>query len=271
MSFNVMSARLKQCLTAEPKRTFLSPYLTAGFPSKQLTVSLMHEMVKAGADIIELGIPFSEPMAEGVTIQYAMEVALDNHTTVDDVFNMVTEFRQSDSSTAIILMGYMNPVEAYGLSAFAQQAKKVGVDGTIIVDLPPEEGQSLMTIWRSNGLDPILLCSPTTSPERMSLIAEEASGYVYYVSLKGVTGSKAINVNQVAEQYHNRKQALSGLPLFVGFGIKTPEDASNLGQFSDGIVIGAALIETIKSSDEPLVACYNFLFSIKQALGKQAP
>lgn len=267
MNSKANSARLVKKLE-EAGSALLSPYLTAGFPSKALTVPLMHQMVKAGCDIIELGLPFSEPMAEGVTIQHAMEVALANKTTPHDVFDMVAEFRKTDQDTPIIIMGYMNSVEIIGLEQFAKQAQQVGVDGTIIVDLPPEESLSLFKLWQQHQLDPILLCSPTTSEKRMALIAQHASAYVYYVSLKGVTGSQSIDIANVQALYQKRKQALGNMPLLVGFGIKTEHDAAALAEFADGIVIGAALIETINKAAEPLEASYNFLKPIKDELKK---
>ena len=250
------SSRLQRCF--ENNTPKLSPYITAGDIDKALTVPLMHQMVKAGADIIELGIPFSEPMAEGVTIQRAMERALNNGTKVADVFEMVAQFRQDDADTPVILMGYMNPIEIYGFKAFAQKAQQVGVDGTIIVDLPPEESQEILPIWHQHQLDPILLCSPTTSSERLSLIKQQASGYIYFVSLKGVTGSAAINIDNVHDQYQQFKTQLGEHPLLVGFGIKTADSAKQITRFADGIVIGAALIEAIYQSNDPLTACYDF-------------
>lgn len=265
MTYKAFSNRIKQ-LFQDNQRPKLSPYITAGFPSKELTVPLMHQMVAAGATVIELGIPFSDPMAEGVTIQQAMEVALENGTTVSDVFEMVRQFRQTDQQTAIVLMGYLNPIEIIGAEAFAKQAGAAGVDGTIIVDLPPEEAANYFPLWQANQLDFILLCSPTTSPERMKLICQLASGYVYYVSLKGVTGSKALDVDYVRQCYQARKSYLADMPLLVGFGIKTADDASQLAQFADGIVIGAALIETINKAQDPCQAVYEFLQPIARAL-----
>lgn len=262
----VNSHRLKNCLETNTETTLLSPYLTAGYPDKMLTVELMHKMVDAGADIIELGIPFSEPMAEGVVIQQAMEKALNNGTQLSDVLACVKHFREENQNTPVILMGYLNTIEQLGYENFAQQAYQVGVDGTIIVDLPPEEAGNLFDIWADNQLDQILLCSPTTSEQRMELISQKATGYVYYVSLKGVTGAQSLDVSEVSHQYQKRKQALGGLPLLVGFGIKTPEHAAALAPFADGIVIGAALIEKISKPETALDSCYNFLHPIKKQL-----
>ncbi len=259
------SHRLAKCLinTSKP---ILSPYLTAGFPTIKLTVPLMHQMVKAGSNIIELGMPFSDPMAEGITIQKAMEKSLQNGTKIKDVFNMVKEFRLQDQDTPVILMGYMNPIEIIGAKKFAEMAQDAGVDGTIIVDLPPEEGVEIYKIWAEHNLDSIMLCSPTTSDLRMELISKYASGYVYYVSLKGVTGSAAINVEQVQSLYGKRKSQCQNLPILVGFGIKNKTDAKNIASFADGVVIGAALIEAVGQSNTPLQACYEFLEPINNTI-----
>lgn len=225
-------------------RKMLSPYVTAGDPHPELTVPLMHELVKAGADIVELGIPFSDPMAEGPVIQRAMERALAHSINTDSVLGMVKEFRKQDKNTPIILMGYLNPIEQYGYDLFAQHAIEAGVDGTILVDLPPEEAEGVVRVWQKHGLHCIFLCSPTTTIDRMDLINRQANGYLYYVSLKGVTGSDSLNLSTLQEQYHAKKQQAK-LPLMVGFGIKTPEMAAGVATFADGVIVGAALIDKI--------------------------
>lgn len=250
-------------------KKMLSPYITAGDPHPELTVNLMHQLVKAGADILELGIPFSDPMAEGPVIQRAMERALSHSIHCDDVLNMVREFRKEDTETPIILMGYLNPIEQYGYDLFAQHAVEAGVDGTILVDLPPEEADGISRVWQKHGLYSIYLCSPTTSAERMNFINQHASGYLYYVSLKGVTGSDALNLPQLKEQYLQRK-AQSKLPLMVGFGIKTPEMAAQVAEFSDGVIVGAALInkiiEAYDANKDSLLAGAVLLGSMRQAI-----
>ncbi|RUR09326.1 tryptophan synthase subunit alpha [Legionella sp. km772] len=233
-------------LNAHHKK-MLSPYITAGDPHPDVTVDLMHELVKAGADIIELGIPFSDPMAEGPVIQRAMERALSYSISTKDVLEMVSRFRQKDSETPIIIMGYLNPIEQYGYTHFAQDAVRAGVDGTILVDLPPEESGDIAKIWEEHGLYSIYLCSPTTSEQRMALIAKYAKGYLYYVSLKGVTGSDTLNTELVQGQYQQRK-AQTHLPLMVGFGIKTAEMAAAIARFADGVIVGAALISRIEEA-----------------------
>lgn len=234
--------RIERTLNA--KKKILSPYLTAGDPTRQATVELMHALVKSGADILEIGIPFSDPMAEGPVIQAAMERALANKVTCDDVLHMISDFRKDDNHTPIVIMGYTNPIEYYGYERFAKQAKEAGVDGTILVDLPPEESDEIAAIWKTYDLCSIYLCSPTTTLERMKLINQYGSGYLYYVSLKGVTGSDALDLDSVKARYQQRKSQTT-LPLMVGFGIKTPDVAAQVAKFADGVIVGAALIDNI--------------------------
>ena len=228
-------------------KKMLSPYITAGDLKPQITVDLMHALVTAGADVLELGIPFSDPMAEGPVIQAAMERALERGISCDDVFAMVQQFRQHDAITPVVLMGYLNPVEQYGHELFVKQAQLAGVDGMIIVDLPPEESHEIAPYWQAAGLYLIYLCSPTTSDERMERLKNYARGYLYYVSLKGVTGSDSFDLTSVKEQYQRRK-AQTSLPLMVGFGIKTPEMAAQVASFADGVIVGAALINEIQQA-----------------------
>ena len=249
-------------------RKLFSPYLTAGFPKRDLTLPLLHTMVEAGADIIELGIPFSDPMAEGVTIQRAMEIALEQNITLDDILSDVAEFRKTNNDTPIILMGYLNSVEAKGYAQFAAKLEQAGVDGTIIVDLPPEEADELLAAWKRHNLHSIFLCSPTTSDDRIQKIGQYNQAYAYYVSLKGVTGSKAISVDDVKQQYTNCKNELN-LPLLVGFGIKTPAIATSIANFSDGVVVGAAFLEAIDNADsdkDVIDKAFNFLHPFRLGL-----
>lgn len=227
----------------------LSPYITAGDPAPDDTVKLMHTLVSAGANILEIGIPFSDPMAEGPVIQAAMERALAQGIHCDDVFAMVETFREQDKDTPVILMGYVNPVECYGYERFAKRASQAGVDGTILVDLPPEESGQVKPVWDSYGLYSIYLCSPTTSAERMVLINQYATGYLYYVSLKGVTGSNDIDLSTVKTEYQQRKNQ-TALPLMLGFGIKNAKMAAEVAQFADGVIVGAALISEIIRAHE---------------------
>lgn len=230
-------------LQSEHKK-MLSPYITAGDPTPEHTVALMHALVEAGADILEVGIPFSDPMAEGPVIQAAMERALQFGVNCKQVLEMVKTFRQTDKDTPVVVMGYLNPIEYYGYDNFARDASLAGVDGTILVDLPPEESDAIRPIWDAHGLYTIYLCSPTTSAFRMELIKEYAKGYIYYVSLKGVTGSDDLNPDSVQKQYQQRKMQ-TNLPLMIGFGIKTAEMAAMMAKFADGVIVGAALIGSI--------------------------
>ena len=239
---NRIDQRLEQLSTCG--RKMLSPYITAGDPEPGMTVDLMHALVEAGADVLELGIPFSDPMAEGPVIQAAMERALIHGVTCHDVLSMVREFRLKDANTPIVLMGYMNPIEQYGYETFAIDAHSAGVDGVIVVDLPPEESHDIAHCWQAIGLHSIYLCSPTTTDDRMQLLKSYAHGYLYYVSLKGVTGSNSIDLSSVEMQYLHRKTQTS-LPVMVGFGIKTAEMAADVAGFADGVIVGAALINQI--------------------------
>jgi tryptophan synthase alpha chain len=250
-------------------KKMLSPYITAGDPQPKATVPLMHALVKAGANILELGIPFSDPMAEGVVIQHAMERALAHKVNTCKVLDMVSEFRKNDQETPVIIMGYLNPIEQYSYELFAQHAVEAGVDGTILVDMPPEESSQMHALWERYGLYSIFLCSPTTTDERMQLINEYAQGYLYYVSLKGVTGSSALDMSSLKSQYQQRK-AQTSLPLMVGFGIKTPEMAAAVADFADGVIIGAALITQIldayNAKHDMLEAGANLISSMRSAM-----
>jgi len=242
-------SRITQCferLQSSGKKA-LMPYITAGDSNPSITVPLLHRMVESGADIIEFGIPFSDPMADGPTVQLACERALVHHTSLRDTIAMVAEFRKNDDTTPIILMGYMNPVETMGYEEFAQAASSVGVDGLLTVDLPPEEAVELVDILKSHNIDPIFLLSPTTTDERIKKISDAGSGFLYYVSLKGVTGSNALNVDEVAERVATIK-SISSLPVAVGFGVKDAETASAVSKVSDGSVVGSAIVKIIENN-----------------------
>lgn len=250
-------------------RKMLSPYITAGDPQPDLTIQLMHALAAAGADILEIGLPFSDPMAEGPVIQQAMERALLHQVTTKAVLDMVASFRKTNQETPIVLMGYLNPVEQYGYEQFAKDAKRAGIDGTILVDLSPEESAEISVIWRREGLYSIYLCSPTTSNERMQVINALADGYLYYVSLKGVTGSNLLDLPVLKAQYEERK-AQATLPLMVGFGIKTPDMAAEIAKFADGVIVGAALITEItqayNANQNPLDAAGALISAMRQAI-----
>jgi len=202
----------------------------------------MHALVAAGADIIEIGVPFSDPMAEGPVIQLAHERALMHNTSLRDVLAMVTEFRGSNQQTPVVLMGYANPVEVMGYEKFASAAREAGVDGVLIVDLPPEEAGDLTTALQQTGIDMIYLIAPTTTLERMASIAKSASGYLYYVSLKGVTGAGHLDVESVAEKL-TQIRGITTLPVCVGFGIKDGESAATIAKLADGAVVGSVLVQ----------------------------
>lgn len=225
-------------------RKALIPFVTAGDPKPDVTLPLMHALVKAGADVIELGIPFSDPMADGPVIQQACERALLHHVRLLDVIAMVAEFRKTDVETPVVLMGYLNPIEAIGYERFADAAVAAGVDGVLTVDLPPEEAVETSQLFREKGLDTIYLMSPATSQGRLQQICELGSGYLYYVSVKGVTGSAALNVDEVADKI-NQVRAMTDLPLAVGFGIRDPQSAKAVADVSDGVIVGSVLVNRI--------------------------
>lgn len=246
-------SRIKQVLTslhAKGKKALI-PYITGGDPEPGLTVDIMHTLVKAGADIIELGVPFSDPMADGPVIQLACERALEHNVSLDDIYSMVKEFRQTDQNTPVVLMGYLNPLEQKGYKEFAQEAAEAGVDGALIVDLPPEESQTLIPFLKENGLDSIFLIAPTTTEERIKHICDNCTGYVYYVSVKGITGSAALNATDVAEKValihkHNI------IPVGVGFGIRDAASAAEISKVADGVIVGSVIVNLIaENQDNP--------------------
>ena len=225
-------------------RKALVPYVVAGDPRPDATVAIMHALVEGGADIIELGVPFSDPMAEGPVIQLAHERALVHHVSLRQVLDMVRTFRERDAETPVVLMGYANPVEVMGYEAFANQASAAGVDGLLTVDMPPEEAGDLNTHLKRVGIDNIFLLAPTTTPERIARIAALATGYLYYVSLKGVTGAASLNVDEVTEKA-NLIRGITQLPLCVGFGIKDAASAEAIAGVADGVVVGSALVSAL--------------------------
>lgn len=235
-------------------KTALVPYITAGDPHPKHTVNLMHTLVKCGADMIELGVPFSDPMADGPVIQRASERALKHKVGLTAVLQMVKDFRTVDQKTPIILMGYANPIEAIGAKAFADRAKTADVDGVITVDYPPEECANYVQELRSRDIDPIFLLSPTTEPSRVDLIVKQASGFVYYVSLKGVTGAANLDINEVAGRVAEIRKK-TNLPVGVGFGIRDADTAKATAAIADAVVVGSRIVTTIESStDENLLS-----------------
>lgn len=257
-TFNALNAQ---------KKAALIPYITAGDPHPKHTVSLMHTLVKHGADMIELGVPFSDPMADGPVIQRASERALAHRVGLSKVLEMVKEFRQKDQKTPIILMGYANPVEAIGTSVFADRAKDADVDGVITVDYPPEESEGFVKELRDREIDPIFLLAPTTEPSRADLILNQASGFVYYVSLKGVTGAANLDIEEVSKKVKDIKEKTS-LPVGVGFGIRDAVTAKATAQIADAVVIGSRLVRVVEdSTDENLLQnVANLMDELKSAV-----
>ncbi len=227
----------------------LIPYITAGDPHPEHTVEIMHTLVKNGADMIELGIPFSDPMADGPVIQRAIERALAHKVGLNDVLEMVKTFRSKDKKTPIILMGYANPIEAVGLQKFADLAKAADVDGVITVDYPPEECEDFVTVLRAREIDPVFLLAPTTEAKRIELIVSQASGFVYYVSLKGVTGAANLDVKEVANRVAEIREK-TDMPIGVGFGIRDAATAKAMAEVADGVVVGSRIVKAIETSDE---------------------
>ncbi len=228
-------------------RKALIPFITAGDPAPEMTVPLMHALVEAGVDIIELGVPFSDPMADGPTIQRASERALAKGVSLRQVLGMVADFRADNNETPVVLMGYANPVEAMGVDQFAAAAFDAGVDGVLVVDYPPEEAADFARAMQTQAIDPIFLLAPTSTPERIEQVAALASGYIYYVSLKGVTGSATLDMQAIATHIPTIRST-SGLPVGVGFGIRNAVTAVAVARIADAVVVGSRLIEEIEQS-----------------------
>ena len=242
-------SRIASCLAnlKAQHKAALIPYVVAGGPEPGITVNLMHAMVQAGANIIELGVPFSDPMADGSTIQLAHERALLHNTSLSSVLDMVRQFRQTDNNTPVVLMGYLNPVEVMGYATFAKAAQAAGVDGALIVDLPPEEGVDVLPVFKQHDVDAIFLISPTTPASRIQTIAQVGSGYLYYVSLKGVTGANSLDVGKVAQRLDEIRH-YTNLPVGVGFGIKDASTAQAVAQVADAVVVGSAIVKLVEAT-----------------------
>ena len=253
-------------------RKALIPYFTAGHPDRERAVPLMHALARNGADVIELGVPFSDPMADGPVIQRASEQALALGVTLADVLAWVAEFRRDDPATPVVLMGYLNPIERMGVPRFAARAAEAGVDGVLIVDQPPEEAESTAAALRACGIDPIYLLAPTSDAQRIARVARQASGYVYYVSLKGVTGAATLNVEQVLAALPAIRRA-TGLPVGVGFGIRDAQTARAIAAHADAVVIGTRLIQEIDAAGPQQAAerAGAFVGGIRRAMDTVAP
>jgi tryptophan synthase alpha chain len=250
-------------------RKVLIPFITAGDPVSDITVPLMHAMVEAGADLIELGIPFSDPMADGPVIQKANQRALSHGTSLHDVLDMVKQFRNKDQATPVLFMGYLNPVEAMGYEEFADAAKQAGVDGLLLVDQPPEEASEFNELLYQRDIDPIYLLAPTSTPQRMEIVSLEARGFVYYVSIRGVTGSAALDYDEIRQSISEIRKH-TRLPVGVGFGINSPESAVKIGEHADAVVIGSAIVRMMENygGEKQIVinAVSDFLRGVRDAL-----
>jgi tryptophan synthase alpha chain len=255
---------------ARDRRKALIPYITAGDPSPALTVPLMRALVEAGADILELGVPFSDPMADGPVIQRAGERALKYGVGLADVLKFVSEFRKGDAATPIVLMGYANPIEAMGVENFIGAAQTAGVDGVIVVDYPPEECEAFAALAQKNAIDPIFLLAPTSTDKRIEQVARVGSGYLYYVSLRGVTGAGNLDYSEVTARIP-KLRAATRLPIGVGFGIRDAESARRVAQAADAVVIGSRIIQEIEAgpADQAVARVKAFLKPIREALDAQ--
>jgi tryptophan synthase alpha chain len=252
---------------AKAKRKALIPYITAGDPHPSLTVPLMRGLVEAGADILELGVPFSDPMADGPVIQRAGERALKHGIGLADILKLVVEFRKADGETPVVLMGYANPIEAMGVEKFVAAAKAADVDGVIVVDYPPEECEQFAAQAKRAGIDPIFLLAPTSTDQRIEQVGRVGSGYLYYVSLRGITGAANIDLGDVAARIP-KIRAATKLPIGVGFGIRDAESARRVAQTADAVVIGSRIIQEIEagSADGAVGRVKAFLKPIREAL-----
>ena len=257
-------------LAAQGKKGLI-PYIMAGDPSPTMTVDLMHALVEGGADVIELGVPFSDPMADGPVIQRAAERAIAQGIGLHQTLSMVAEFRQTNQETPIVLMGYANPIECQGQTAFVAAAKAAGVDGVLVVDYPPEESEDFAQQLRAVDMDPIYLLAPTSTEERIAAVAKVASGYLYYVSLKGVTGAGHMDLHEVSQRIPQIRQR-TGLPVGVGFGIRDASTAERLAGMADAVVVGSRLIDAITAvpQSEARAALLAVMHDIRAGVDKAA-
>lgn len=255
-------------LQANNKKALI-PFITAGDPDPSLTVNLMHRLVESGSDIIELGVPFSDPMADGPTIQRSSERALKHNVSLNNVFEMVSAFRKTNTHTPVVLMGYANPIEAIGYQKFAAKAKECGVDGVLTVDYPPEECEEWVKCLDQQGIDTIFLLSPTTLKQRVQQVAKLARGYIYYVSLKGVTGASHLDLGDVQAMLTQIRESIS-IPIGVGFGIRDGETAKAVSELADAVVVGSRIIEEIEQSPstEVLDNVGHLIESLRKAIDK---
>ena len=251
-------------------RKALVPFVTAGDPSLEATVPLMHALVESGADLLELGVPFSDPMADGPVIQRSSERALARGAGMAYVFGCVRAFRERDARTPVVLMGYLNPVEVRGAEAFARDAVEAGVDGVLLVDLPPEEAGEFETAFAANGIAPIRLLAPTTPQARVERVLAGARGYLYYVSFAGVTGADALDPVAAGARIAALRER-SPVPVLAGFGIKDAASAAGMAERADGVVVGSALVSALADAADPVRAAAEFLAPLRAALDAGGP
>ena len=261
--------RIANCFTnlAKQNRKGLITYIVAGDPSLPLTLPLMRALVEGGADLIELGVPFSDPMADGPVIQRACERALINEVSLSEVIGTVAEFRQENQTVPVVLMGYLNPVEIMGYATFVQAAATAGVDGVLLVDMPPEESHALRQLIKQQGMDLIFLLAPTTKDARLQYICQVASGFLYYVSLKGVTGSDSLQPESLLAPVSRIRQC-TDLPVAIGFGVRDPASAQSVAKAGDAVVLGSRIIELVhETADDSLPSSIvKFLTTIRRAI-----
>lgn len=254
---------------AKKGRKALIPFITAGDPNPEFTVPMMHSMVEAGADVIELGVPFSDPMADGPVIQRASERALEHHTGLRKVLSLATEFREMDQQTPVVLMGYLNPIEIMGYKDFANAAQRAEIDGVLTVDLPPEEAEDCVALLKARGIDQIFLLAPNSPVERIKKMDAVGSGYLYYVSVKGVTGAGHLDISDVERKLAEIKQ-YTQLPVGVGFGVKNAETAKTISTLADGVVVGSAFItkieENLDNPEQAKIEIIELIRSMRQAM-----
>ena len=250
---------------ARARRAALIPFVTAGDPSPSSTVPVMHALARAGADVIELGVPFSDPMADGPVIQRSSERALKHGVTLRDVLAMVAAFRKAGGETPVVLMGYANPIERMGLAAFVKEAQVAGVDGVLIVDYPPEESAGWLEALRGTAIDPIFLLSPTSSDERIDLVAKVARGYIYYVSLKGVTGASNIDTADV-EAMMSKIRTRTKVPVGVGFGIRDGATAQRVARVADAVIIGSRIVQELVDAKDPVARATEVMAEFRRAM-----
>lgn len=249
-------------------RTALMPYFTIGYPDYETSLDVIEACVEAGADLMELGMPFSDPLADGPTIQHSTQVALENGITVKHCLEAVTDLRSRGVEIPLVLMGYINPLLAYGLEKFIRDAAQAGASGFIIPDLPPDEAEEMRSLCQEYGLDIVFLLPPNSSDERMQLITKLSSGFVYLVSVLGITGERDALPVELAE-FVSRVRSKTQKPLAVGFGISTPDQAAAVGEIADGVIVGSALIKAVGIADQPVVAARGFVMGLKKALNKR--